>query len=47
MNTKTVYIPRIPEHDAYDGIYVVVCVALAYVVIPYCFARAVEQLTGR
>jgi hypothetical protein len=24
MNTKTVYIPRIPEHDAYDGIYVTV-----------------------
>lgn len=26
---------------------VVVATAIAYVVIPYCFARAVEQLTGR
>jgi len=26
---------------------VVVCLAIAYVVIPYCAARAVEQLLGR
>lgn len=24
MDTKTVYIPRIPEHDSYDGIWVTV-----------------------